>query len=237
MDNINSSDSNNLNGHSIVDETKPVEEKNINMNVNLNSNYVYAGFWSRFFALMIDGVIICIPSLILGLLFPYVGGVLLGLIYRPLFEASPLMATPGKAFMGIAVVHETEHRRLNYKEAYIRYLVAIVSGIIMFIGYLMQLFTKKRQTLHDMVAGVVVVKQIPPDVEYFKVWFAELKFFANSLWNGSNINSNPEENKNNSPDSKHSLKLLEDLFQLKQSGAITEEEYQVKKTEILSKIN
>ncbi len=68
--------------------------------------YPYAGFWRRFVALFVDGLILIIPNIILNHILPVAGGLLLFLFYKPIFESSAIRATPGKALMGMIVVSE-----------------------------------------------------------------------------------------------------------------------------------
>lgn len=53
--------------------------------------------------------------------------------------------------------------------------------IICYIGYLMQPFTSKRQTLHDMVSESVVIRRDTPDLNYFAVWRDQLKIVFAAL--------------------------------------------------------
>lgn len=201
---------------------------------------VYAGFWRRFVASFLDGLIILIPAWIIGMLIPYVGGIILGLLYKPVFEASVMKATPGKAMMGMTVLSESGER-LTLKQAYIRYFCSILSGLVLCIGYLMNLFTAKRQTLHDMIAESVVIKQDPPDMNYFKVWkdeasvlFSRLSGDAPAVSNAASTvgtSSNPI-----STQSADVSKAIEDLHKLYQSGALSQAEYDAKKQELLQKI-
>jgi hypothetical protein len=51
----------------------------------------------------------------------------------------------------------------------------------LYIGFIMQLFTAKRQTLHDMLSEAVVVDQIVPDLNYFTVWKSQFKEIVNKF--------------------------------------------------------
>lgn len=199
---------------------------------------VYSGFWRRFVASFLDGLIMLIPAWILGMLLPYVGGVILGLVYKPVFEASALKGTPGKAMMGMVVLSESGDR-LTLKQAYIRYFCSILSGLVLCIGYLMNLFTAKRQTLHDMIAESVVINQEPPDLNYFQVWKSEMKVLFNRLSGDATTVSNAASSVSSSSISAQSAdvsKAIEDLHRLYQSGALSQAEYDAKKQELLSKI-
>ncbi|MCM2352688.1 MAG: RDD family protein [Pseudobdellovibrio sp.] len=199
---------------------------------------VYSGFWRRFVASFLDGLIMLIPAWILGLLLPYVGGIILGLVYKPVFEASALKGTPGKAMMGMVVLSESGER-LTLKQAYIRYFCSILSGLVLCIGYLMNLFTAKRQTLHDMIAESVVINQEPPDLNYFQVWKSEMKVLFNRLSGDATTVSNAASSVSSTSISAQSAdvsKAIEDLHRLYQSGALSQAEYDAKKQELLSKI-
>lgn len=202
---------------------------------------VYSGFWRRFMALVIDALIMLIPAAILGSLVPYVGGIVLGLIYKPVFEASPLKGTPGKAMMKMVVLSESGDR-LTLKQSYIRYFCSILSGFVLGIGYFMNLFTAKRQTLHDMIAESVVVNQEAPDLNYFQVWLSEMKVVFNRLAGDSTPVSNAASSVYTSSSATSTAqaseisKTIEDLHKLYQSGALSEAEYTAKKDELLKKI-
>ena len=201
---------------------------------------VYAGFWRRLVATFLDALIMLIPAWILGSLVPYAGGLILGLLYKPVFEASPLKGTPGKAMMGMIVVSETGER-LNLKQAYIRYFCSILSGFVLGIGYLMNLFTAKRQTLHDMIAESVVITHEAPDLNYFQVWLAEIKVVFNRLTGDSTEISNSASSISSNTTSVSAQtadvsKAIDDLHKLYQSGALSEVEYTSKKEELLKKI-
>ena len=77
-------------------------------------------------------------------------------LYFALFESSAMQATPGKRAMGLKVVGETG-RRIGFGKATGRYFGKIVSGMIFNIGYLMAGLTARKQALHDLMAGTLVV--------------------------------------------------------------------------------
>lgn len=53
--------------------------------------------------------------------------------------------------MGLIVADENGNR-LDVQKALIRNISRLISGFICLIGYLMALFTEKKQTLHDIIA-------------------------------------------------------------------------------------
>jgi uncharacterized RDD family membrane protein YckC len=77
-------------------------------------------------------------------------------LYYALFESSALQATPGKLALGIKVVDEAGNR-IGFGKASGRWFAKIVSNLILGIGYLMAGFTARKQALHDMMAGTLVV--------------------------------------------------------------------------------
>lgn len=136
---------------------------------------IYAGFWRRFAALTIDMLILFIPTMAIDAVVPFLGTLLFSILYYPVLESSPLKATIGKVIMGIIVVN-TSGEKISFKQAFIRYFMKTVSALILCIGYLMNLFTDKRQTLHDMVANVYVIKgKATVEDNYFDIWFDNLK--------------------------------------------------------------
>ena len=79
-------------------------------------------------------------------------------LYGAFMESSNLQATVGKLAVGIKVT-TTEGEKLTFVKALLRHIGKIISGLIIFIGYIMAAFTEKRQALHDFIAGSLVVKK------------------------------------------------------------------------------
>ena len=153
----------------------------------------YAGFWERFVAALIDGLILGIPFWLIAVgLISMFGG--LGMIMRrnppadprealafvgPMFmllflgllcftvvrwlyfagmESSSRQATFGKSVMSLRVTN-LEGQRLSFGHATGRFGGKIVSDLIpLLIGYIMAAFTEKKQALHDLIAGTLVLK-------------------------------------------------------------------------------
>jgi uncharacterized RDD family membrane protein YckC len=76
--------------------------------------------------------------------------------YFTLLESSRLQATLGKLLCGMKVNDLSGHR-ISFLRATGRFFGKILSGQILLIGYLMAAFTKRKQSLHDLLAGTVVV--------------------------------------------------------------------------------
>lgn len=145
----------------------------------------YSGFWRRLIAYAIDALILAIPGLLAGGTLRHLGlsigmNVVLGFFYYPFFDSSALKGTPGKALMGMVVLTE-QGDRISFRAAVIRYFMKYLSALVLYIGYFMQLFTQKRQTLHDMISEAVVVDRDSPDLNYFTVWKDQVKEVFNRL--------------------------------------------------------
>lgn len=78
------------------------------------------------------------------------------LLHGPLMESSRRRATLGKEALGI-VVTDVDGNRVSFASALGRNTAKIVSTIIYYAGFIMIAFTSKKQGLHDMMAGCLVV--------------------------------------------------------------------------------
>ena len=79
------------------------------------------------------------------------------ILYFAYFESSEKQGTFGKQAMGIQVT-DMDGNRITFGKAILRNVGRIISGMIIFIGYLMAAFTEKKQSLHDMIASTLVLK-------------------------------------------------------------------------------
>jgi uncharacterized RDD family membrane protein YckC len=73
-------------------------------------------------------------------------------------ESSPQQATLGKMALGLKVT-DLQGERLSFARATGRYFGKIVSSLILFVGFMMAGWTEKKQALHDIMAGTLVVKK------------------------------------------------------------------------------
>jgi len=99
------------------------------------------------------GVFLSLLPLIIGLI---VIVTVLPWIYFAWMESSSKQATLGKMALGIKVV-DRQGNRLSFKRALGRTLAKIISKFILNIGYYMAGATRKKQALHDKMAGTYVV--------------------------------------------------------------------------------
>ena len=140
----------------------------------------YAGFWIRWVAVLVDGLIL-LPiqrgvvelwgeslsvwedSLAHGLLPPVtiLGAMGLtaaaSLAYETLLTASPWQGTVGKKILGLRV-SDTEGRRLSFGRSLARGLLKYISTATLMIGYMMAGWTRRKQALHDLLAETVVTR-------------------------------------------------------------------------------
>jgi uncharacterized RDD family membrane protein YckC len=80
------------------------------------------------------------------------------LLYGPLFESSPMMATPGKWLVGLTVV-DLDCRQLSLPQAMLRTIAKGLSWLSCGVGFLSIGLTPTKQGLHDILARTQVVQQ------------------------------------------------------------------------------
>ncbi len=120
-----------------------------------------AGFWRRFAAAFIDGILLGIIDQILVRIFSvglYYGlSLIIWLAYYTAMEGSVRAATLGKMALGIKVLDFDNGGRLSYGRALIRNVAKILSAIPIFLGYFWMLWDPEKRTWHDKIAGAVLV--------------------------------------------------------------------------------
>lgn len=80
--------------------------------------------------------------------------------YFAMMESSGWQGTPGKRIMGLKVT-DLQGNRISLAKATIRLVVkAFLSGWFL-LGYIMAFFTRRKQGLHDMIAGTLVLTRDP----------------------------------------------------------------------------
>ena len=139
-----------------------------------DGHVVYAGFWKRVAASIIDSFAIGIP---VGIIAAILGGLagggfgnletfnavqtlssyLLGAIVFAWFHSSAgLLATPGKLAIGIKVVR-TDGDKITFLRGFGRYWAYLLSSLLLCIGLIMAAFTERKQALHDLMCDTLVV--------------------------------------------------------------------------------
>jgi uncharacterized RDD family membrane protein YckC len=147
----------------------------------------YAGFWPRLGGWLIDQLIIAIPfNIVTDLLVSYnqptvttttdagnnvhihwhgdwltLGLLLLASsvttwLYSSILQSSSRQATVGQGALGL-VITDLDGNRISFARASGRYLATFLTSLTFGIGYLMMIWTKRKQTLQDKIAGTVVI--------------------------------------------------------------------------------
>ena len=142
---------------------------------------VYAGFWKRVAASVIDAFAIGIP---VGIVAAIAGGLmgfgnsfaaglsgasnvlnpgetitsylLTAIAFGWFHSTAGLMATPGKLAIGIKVVR-SDGDRISFLRGFGRYWAYLLSGLLLAIGLIMAAFTSRKQGLHDLICDTLVV--------------------------------------------------------------------------------
>jgi uncharacterized RDD family membrane protein YckC len=145
----------------------------------------YAGFWLRLVAYIIDAIILGMAGVIA--FFPLFRAnihafttqnpwevytsmsrplfairllaLMLSWIYYASMESSSWQATLGKKILGLRVT-DLAGNRITFARASGRFFGKILSGMILGIGFLMAGFTARKQALHDILAGCLVLRQL-----------------------------------------------------------------------------
>jgi uncharacterized RDD family membrane protein YckC len=140
---------------------------------------VPAGFWARFAAALIDGLILAVPTFLLRVAVhgdisymvsagplgtdydPLVTftSIVIGLLYFGLMEGGPTGQTIGKKALSIRVVDATTGQPgVGAARGIGRYFARWLSEMALLLGYLWMLWDPKKQTWHDKLTRVQVVK-------------------------------------------------------------------------------
>jgi len=139
------------------------------------SSVEYAGLWRRCMAfaidLMVAGLVVFALAIILSIVLgPRIGVPAGGVIvasfaivwlivtwfYWALMESSSRQSTVGKAIMGM-VVTDIDGKRVSFRRATGRHFGKFASALVVLAGFVMIGFTAKRQGLHDLITGSLVV--------------------------------------------------------------------------------
>lgn len=139
----------------------------------------YVGFWWRVLAYIIDAVIMSTIFLVIGLIIgvsmfgtnidpatgaPQISAVAIiiqfavPILYYGIMQGSPMQASVGKLAIG-AVVTDMRGERMSWGKSFLREVCKIPSAIVLLIGFIMVAFTGRKQGLHDIMAGTLVLKR------------------------------------------------------------------------------
>ena len=128
------------------------------------------GFWKRFFAGFLDGIIISLP---LAIIFGLITGDWENVNFSTFFNFLYMLIVPilwygytlGKRIMGIRIVR-MDGKKLGIGTMLLRYLVAaLVYAITLGIGFIVSAFMvgirKDHRAIHDFIAGTYVTSNKP----------------------------------------------------------------------------
>jgi len=147
----------------------------------INNKRLHAGFFIRLIAFYIDificGLIVFIMLFIIGLTIRVLGNKFMGFetilgeaglsilvqgtgffimsLYYILFHWK-YGATPGKKILKIKVVNRN-YKRINFKTSVIRFLLFLISLIVLGLGCVWVIFNKEKQSFHDIIAKTYVI--------------------------------------------------------------------------------
>lgn len=138
----------------------------------------YAGFWVRFAAKFIDGIVMWLLLMPFSMLFTStmnfdpnkpeavssamtgIGIMYLVQIIIPAaftcFFLGKFQATPGKMALGLIVV-SPERGQISYLRALGRHFAEWISSLILAIGYIMAAFDDEKRALHDRICSTRVI--------------------------------------------------------------------------------
>jgi uncharacterized RDD family membrane protein YckC len=134
----------------------------------------YAGFWVRFLAFIIDGIVI---GLLTAALIPFTGAqittttnglvtvnvignaysTLIGLVYFIGFWAWRGQ-TVGMMPFNMQVVGVADGKKIDVVRGLLRYVGFIIAAIPLFIGLIWAAFDSRKQGWHDKIASTVVIR-------------------------------------------------------------------------------
>jgi uncharacterized RDD family membrane protein YckC len=143
---------------------------------DLNPDTVeYAGFWIRFWASVVDSILIgLITYPLVFAIYGWAGADYMSALNNSGFVANLFLwvlpvvaiiwfwtkkqATPGKMLFSLRVVDAKTGGNLSVGQSIARYAGYIIAAIPFFLGYIWAAFDPKKQGWHDKIAGTVVIR-------------------------------------------------------------------------------
>lgn len=160
----------------ICTNCKPLFIQKLREGVRVHKGLAYAGFWIRFGAKFIDGLVLFVINMVFWIAFVLATGefgdsgeamtdeFLLQAIYLCMgaayttFFLGRFGATPGKMACGLKVVAPAGGP-IGYPRALRRQLAEYLSGLILLLGYIMAAFDGEKRALHDRICRTRVVRK------------------------------------------------------------------------------
>lgn len=153
---------------------KPVFFQRLQESGEARGQFTYAGFWVRFCAKFVDGLICGGVNTALGLLLglaaagnPERAGMaavistLLGWVFQLTYNVwflGRFGATPGKMALGLKVIRSSGDP-LTYGRALGRVFAEFISAVVLMLGYIMAAFDSEKRALHDHICDTRVVRK------------------------------------------------------------------------------
>jgi uncharacterized RDD family membrane protein YckC len=136
----------------------------------------YAGFWKRFAAAFLDGIVLAFLGGAVGFVIgfgmgmamgpnldinqvqavTFIAGLIVQWLYYASLESSEEQATWGKRALHIKVTDDSG-QRISFGRASWRWLAKNLMVLTLGIGFLMAAFTPRKKALHDYMASTLVV--------------------------------------------------------------------------------
>ncbi|MCP4269545.1 MAG: RDD family protein [Candidatus Brocadiaceae bacterium] len=173
----------NIDGKLICGACKERHLQRLHEGVPSTKELEYAGFWVRVAAKLLDGLIFCGSLFAIILIISGVSGIsfrsmstpegiqslqslsliinlsqLIFGVVLPVFFIGRFAATPGKMILGLKIIR-SDGERVTYLRAFCRMLSEIISGMILYIGYIMVAFTDGKKGLHDIICDTRVIRK------------------------------------------------------------------------------
>ena len=145
-------------------------------------NVVYAGFWIRFVAILIDSVILFVANLVVSFVLGFLIGILIYASGAVLNESSTTTLnilsyfvalvlgagyfsfywaggqTWGMRWLRLRVVDAQTGQPIGVSRGFLRYLGYLVSCLACYVGLIWAAFDPRKQGWHDKIANSVVVQ-------------------------------------------------------------------------------
>jgi len=136
------------------------------------SDIAYAGFWRRLLAYLIDGTLLAGVELALYSTVHVLApdnldavanivpvAVAIGWAYFAILESSPARGTLGKVALGLYVA-DLHGDPITFGRAVFRNALKSVSWLVCGIGWVLAAVTPRKQALHDLLAGTLVLRKV-----------------------------------------------------------------------------
>jgi uncharacterized RDD family membrane protein YckC len=152
---------------------KPIFLQKLKEGVVPQAAVKFAGFWIRFLAFVIDGIVVTLLSTSItcairaatgGRVDPFETSALdnnMGLLFMAVYNTVLVRmfgATLGKMATGLRIVN-ADGSPISYGKALGRWAAQIVSQLICFLGYVMIVWDDEKRALHDRICNTRVIRK------------------------------------------------------------------------------